>query len=1580
MQLPLQVTKNNPASIFNAGSNPSNIINVGGTTFFTATDSNNVTGLWRVNGSLPPVFVSNIRLGSQPGLNDLAPVIVNGSLVFANSDINNNIEIWKIDSGFGSTTTLANPIRFSLPLFTGTPRFSNLTNSNGNLYFVANENTSISSLWGLDFNGNPLRMGSLPTNLRNPGNIINVNGTVFFTATNSLNTSPTSPNPATELFILGTGNKIISVKNTLSSIDNPINPTNFVTANGKLYFTANDTGNRFGRELWTLDSRFTPVRVSDIAISSPSNPSGSSNPAELTAFGGTLYFTAEQQPGNRQLWKVDANGVPSLVKEISSTSLGNYRNLTIANGNLYFSKDISSGSELWRLDGNGSAIRILSPLFTNISHLTNINGALYFSARDSKGSELWTLDSFGNPKLTSEINLGAGSSNPSNLTAVDNILYFSADDGKTGQELWQIDTRSGVPTPKILADINEKNRQIPANLVNVNDTLYYSFNDISGVQLWRLDKATGQQVKISSPSGWNSISNVTTVNNNLYFTTNDASGQKLWKLDSVNGNVLTTISNLGTTGTTYEQLLSINGNLFIVVTQPDRVKKLWRIDSNGISTNISLPTTGANNNISNLINYNGLLHFTTTRSDGLNELFRINSTGTSELISIPPTSTPLGVISIRNLTVVGNKLNFVTENSDARRFLWSTDQNRITSQITLPFSMGGSLNLSQIVGVGNSLHFIAQNGTFPPELWRLDDFGKPLRIMTAPNPSQPAFENLTNINGTLYFTNNFGKEIWKSDQQSPPIRLLSPNSSDPNFRISNLTNINGNLYVNIADSISGQELWKIEANNSFTQMSDINPGVKSSNPANSTYANGKLYFVADNGIDSDEIWSLDVGFPNVAPTLADTNISFTINEDATSPFGSVGFLVSSIARLGVGGNITDANGPNTGIAIVGGDTSGTLFYSTDNGLRWNFVDTRTLSNSKALLLSADANNRLYFRPAANFNGTVGSAIAFRAWDGSTGVNGAFANAGSNGGFTAFSSATDVVSMTVTSINDVPLLSKGYSFSIPDVYENGTVLGKIAALDTDGDALNWSITSGNKDTNGDGTFAFSINANTGEIQISDRTDLNPQLTPSFQLQLSVNDGTVTVRETVNIKLVRSPGDLDPNFGNGGKVVSNILGRAWDVEQLADGKILTLGYGIDTTTGLSRFAFTRHNANGSLDNSFGNSGNVVTAISPLSTSQATKMQVQSDGKIIATGSRSGVTGSDFVVAKFNSDGTGDSSFGVNGIVSTDMGTAYDYSRAIAIQADGKVVITGIVWNSTSSYDFAVARYNTDGSLDTSFGNGGKVTTPVGTGTDYAEAIAIQVDGKIIVSGMASDSQGSNFASVRYNSDGSLDTTFGNQGKVRTLINSSSYAYATAIQDDGKIVVAGNSSSQFALARYNSDGSLDTAFGNQGKVSTFIADSTATARKIEIQTDGKILVVGDAYNSSSSSYEFAIARYNVDGSLDSSFGNGGRIFTPIGERTQDYGYSATIQADGKILVAGDSGGNLALVRYESELQTPLQSQSMSNLPAFASPSPQEIIPNTGGWKLDSLVLTSQLSPMYTEKYPTVISTGESSMRSLT
>ena len=225
-----------------------------------------------------------------------------------------------------------------------------------------------------------------------------------------------------------------------------------------------------------------------------------------------------------------------------------------------------------------------------------------------------------------------------------------------------------------------------------------------------------------------------------------------------------------------------------------------------------------------------------------------------------------------------------------------------------------------------------------------------------------------------------------------------------------------------------------------------------------------------------------------------------------------------------------------------------------------------------------------------------------------------------------------------------------------------------------------------------------------------------------------------------------------------------------------------------------------------------------------------------------------------------GSLDTTFNTNGKVTTPIGSG-SRAHAIAIQTDGKIVVAGNAGNGTN-IDFALARYNKNGSLDTTFDTDGIVTTPIGSGNNGAYAIAIQTDGKIVVAGYAGNGTPYRiFALARYKTDGSLDTTFNTNGKVITPIGSGNNgAYAIAIQTDGKIVVAGyalkGTNFDFALARYNTDGSLDRTFDTDGKVTTPIGSDDDFAHAIAIQTDGKIVVAGDAYNDTNS--DFALARY--------------------------------------------------------------------------------------------------------------------------
>ena len=312
----------------------------------------------------------------------------------------------------------------------------------------------------------------------------------------------------------------------------------------------------------------------------------------------------------------------------------------------------------------------------------------------------------------------------------------------------------------------------------------------------------------------------------------------------------------------------------------------------------------------------------------------------------------------------------------------------------------------------------------------------------------------------------------------------------------------------------------------------------------------------------------------------------------------------------------------------------------------------------------------------------------------------------------------------------------------------------------------------------------------------------------------------------------------------------------------------------------FAVARYNTNGTLDTTFGTGGKVLTNIGPSATTteRAYGIAVQTDGKIVVVGG--GNSASDFAVVRYNTDGSLDTTFGTGGKVITNVGTTIDEAYSVAIQTDGKIVVAGYAQISASNYDFAVVRYNTNGTLDTTFDTDGKLTTPFGTGVDRANSVIIQPDGKIVAGGYT-DNNGSitntDFALARYNTDGSLDTSFDADGKVTTgfgvtgTINDQ--INSIALQTDGKIVAAGyatiSSKTQFALARYNTDGSLDSTFDTDGKATTDINPTfNSTAYAVLIQPNNKIVAAG--YTSTSSlttSNNFAVVRYNANGGLDNT-----------------------------------------------------------------------------------------------------------------
>jgi uncharacterized delta-60 repeat protein len=382
----------------------------------------------------------------------------------------------------------------------------------------------------------------------------------------------------------------------------------------------------------------------------------------------------------------------------------------------------------------------------------------------------------------------------------------------------------------------------------------------------------------------------------------------------------------------------------------------------------------------------------------------------------------------------------------------------------------------------------------------------------------------------------------------------------------------------------------------------------------------------------------------------------------------------------------------------------------------------------------------------------------------------------------------------------------------------------------------------------------------------------------------------------------PGSLDPSFGNSGIVLSPYSkldqSRATMALQ-SDGKIVVTAPG---------FTLMRYNTDGSPDLTFGSDGKAETSFSHLHIS-VNAIAIQSDGKIVAAGGGriddDENTNVDYLLARYNTDGSLDSTFGSGGkVISAFRFPDYGPNK-IAIQSDGKIVAVG-VGETYSGSDFLLTRYNSNGSLDTSFGSGGQIINTFYGQSYFCNAVVIQTDGKIIAAG------GSNggFALARYNANGSLDTSFGAGGKVLTNFNGGAAANDLAIQPDGKIVAVGKSYStflNFPLARYNASGSLDSTFGTSGKVVVNFT-SNAQALGVAIQTDGKIVTVG-----TSSRQGFTLARCNSDGEPDRTFGTNGIVITPIGN-PDGSANGVVIQSDGKILVVGDVSNSykVGLVRY--------------------------------------------------------------------
>ncbi|HKE20466.1 MAG TPA: hypothetical protein VKB80_36585, partial [Kofleriaceae bacterium] len=462
----------------------------------------------------------------------------------------------------------------------------------------------------------------------------------------------------------------------------------------------------------------------------------------------------------------------------------------------------------------------------------------------------------------------------------------------------------------------------------------------------------------------------------------------------------------------------------------------------------------------------------------------------------------------------------------------------------------------------------------------------------------------------------------------------------------------------------------------------------------------------------------------------------------------------------------------------------------------------------------------------------------------------------------------------------------------------TVGGTVSGLEGTGLVLT-EVTTGRELTPGNGDFAFDYRFPSGtdyEVRVASQPVGPIQVCTAARATGTIADADVTDVAVTCVTPAAGEG-LDPTFGGGGRVTTGLPGGAAAMALQADGKIVLVG-------GLR---MARYGADGGLDASFGTGGVVDLVFSGGVLDQGLGVAIQPDGRIVVVGVTSVGGQDDFAVNRYLAGGALDTSFGGDGKVATDFSGSVDRARAVLVQPDGRIVVAGHAATVTplgGDNDFAVARYTSAGVLDAGFGTGGRVTIDIGGRTDLAAAAALQPDGRILVAGRVADGGGDDpdIGLVRLAANGTRDASFGTQGVVRTDFGSWDEATGIALQSDGRIVVATQTqvgaSFLVAAARYGTGGALELGFGDGGLATATFSSGNDVARAVAVQPDGRIVVAGQSSNLAVP--DFAIARFDTTGALDGSFDGDGMLAVDF-FGSFDGAACVALQPDGKIIAAG-------------------------------------------------------------------------------
>lgn len=432
---------------------------------------------------------------------------------------------------------------------------------------------------------------------------------------------------------------------------------------------------------------------------------------------------------------------------------------------------------------------------------------------------------------------------------------------------------------------------------------------------------------------------------------------------------------------------------------------------------------------------------------------------------------------------------------------------------------------------------------------------------------------------------------------------------------------------------------------------------------------------------------------------------------------------------------------------------------------------------------------------------------------------------------------------------------------------------------------------------------------------------------------------------------------------GKESDNVYGVAVQTDE----KIVTVG---STFNGKDYdMAVLRYLPNGSLDPDFGDVG-VSLVDSGKGEDRGFGIALQPDGKIVVVGSMANGRDSDFAIVRLERNGRPDRSFGRNGVLTLDFGHGNDIAYCVQMQKDGKIVVGGTASNGRDQ-DFALTRVDSAGNLDLSFGKWGRSLTAL-TGKEKLSdekgySLAIQPDGKIIMTGFSQMGENSVIVTLRYLKTGSLDPFFGTRGMVVSAFGPfKDFAYSVALEKNGNIVVGGSSydgkASLFAIVRMLPDGKPDPAFGHAGMITLNLGETQDIIYALVVQDDGKITAGGSFFNGDD--VDFGFVRITKEGNLDEGFGNKGRVGYHLTDR-YDSVYGMALQPDGKIVATGvvseDSKYRIGIMRLLSNGSPDVEfgGKSSATERQLATAPPREAIRAEMGIPVPNLVQEAPTAP---------------------